>query len=129
MKRSTAIIIAVGITFVFCNEIAWLKWQSGKIMTRSKSTQGSAYSEIIVKEMPMTKANAYMYFRNYLVSYKIQYLGSDGKELPMKDNTYYAGSFKASRARIEWTDERNATIYLDDTPVMKTAESRWARLK
>jgi hypothetical protein len=129
MKRSTAITIAIGIAFVICNEIAWLKWQSGKIMARSRSSQGSTYSEIIVREMPMTKANAYMYFRHYLVSYKIQLLGPDGKERPMRDNTYYAGNFKASRAKIDWTDDHNATIYLDDTPVMKTADSLWTRLK
>jgi hypothetical protein len=129
MKKSAIILVAIGAAFLVLNETAWLRWQAGEVIVRSPSRGDGPEKTIVVKKVPMTKANAYMYFGQYQVFYKFVLLGRDGAEVPTGNNTYFAGEFNTSSGQVDWSDKEHPVIILDGRPIARLKGTEWEKVQ
>ena len=120
------IIFAVAAVIALTMVAAWSHWRSidsmvrtEKLMVRAKNTDRHFYNEIVVREImgaPVDDSACYQCeFRR------------PGVDRPWSYQTYAGASFRATRARIVWANENEATVFLDDYPVFKCVDGWWTR--
>ncbi len=60
--------------------------------------------------------------------YQCEFHQPNGNGRPWSYQSFTGDSFTASRARIVWTNEHEATVYLDDYPVLKCNDRWWSKM-
>jgi hypothetical protein len=123
-KTITIAIVAIAMMTMI---LAWNHWQAGKVMTRSRNSDSQFLSEIVVREMPIKKNPIWMLLRYDRYNYQCEFYAPMGMGRPWSTHTYTDDSFSASRARVTWTNGNEATVYLDNLPVLKCTDGWWMK--
>ena len=107
--------------------LSWHHWQSGRVMARSRNADRRFFNEIVVREMPTRQNPIWMLLRYDRYDYRCEFHTPMGGDRPWSLQTYTGDSFSASKARVEWTNDHEATVYLDDYPVLQCVDGWWSR--
>jgi len=95
-------------------------------MARTRNTDRHYFNEIVVREVPMNSNPLSMILPSDSFYYQCEFHRPHGNGRPWSYQTYTGDSFKASRARIKWINENEATVFLDDHPVFKCVDGMWS---
>ena len=124
MKMKKRIIIALAAAVVLTMVAGWNHWRAGKVMARARNTDRKFYNEILVREIKSDPLAILLPADS--ACYQCEF-HRPGCNRPWSYQTYTGDSFLASRARIIWTNENEATVYLDDYPVFKCVDGWWTK--
>ncbi len=104
---------------------SWRHWQAGHVIIRSRNSDRHFFNEIVVREMPIKKNPIWMFLRYDRYNYQCEFHTPMGKDRPWSLQTYTADSFQAKQARVEWRNETQATVYLDNHAVFICSNGWW----
>ena len=99
-------------------------WQKGTVMARAKNCDRKFYNEIVVREIRSTPLE--MFLPSDSACYQCEF-HRPGWKRAWSYQTYSGESFKATRSRIVWANEREATVFLDDLSIFKCVDGLWTR--
>jgi hypothetical protein len=122
--RGLLVIVAIVAVYLLIG----LHFTGGRIMASSDSGKMRVHRTITVREGPGTPVWAWPLARiNDAPQYRFEYFA--GGNALWSCQSYVGESYTANRARIEWTSEDTATVYLDDEPIYTCTKGWWSDAK
>lgn len=96
-----------------------LIWPTETVMARAKNSDRKFYYEIVVREIKGSPIQDGALYQCEFYRPKIKH--------PWSTQTYSGDSFIANSARVVWINEREATVFLDESPVFKCIDGWWTK--